>query len=189
MLSSADLSRFLSKIQTGATLFDCWEWKGNRTTDGYGRFGHDDRYSKAHRLAYEYFVGVIPDGLQIDHLCRNKGCVNPAHLDVVTGQENIIRMKLFLHPSCRKGHPYTPENTGSAWKGPEKTQKWRRCKTCQRDYARRRRHAQPRRTYCPQGHFLCESNLIVSSNGSRYCKTCILNKKRDSRGYYLPNPK
>jgi hypothetical protein len=83
--------RFWSKVdKTG----DCWEWTAART-NGYGVFRiggrKDGRLVPAHRHAYEELVGPIPNGLQIDHLCRNPACVNPSHLEPVTQKENILR--------------------------------------------------------------------------------------------------
>lgn len=67
----------------------CWQWVGSMAVNGYGRYGYPSAY--AHRLMYELIVGPIPEGLVIDHLCRNRGCVNPAHLECVTLAENVKR--------------------------------------------------------------------------------------------------
>ena len=91
----------------------CWEWTAAIDDNGYGRASVDGRMKYAHRIAYEAFVGPIPAGLQIDHLCRTRHCVNPAHLEPVTNAENQRRAALFLEPAqaCLRGHAYTPENT------------------------------------------------------------------------------
>lgn len=80
--------RFWTKVEFSV---NCWEWQGYRMR-GYGQFALTRRKTvRAHRLAYELMVGPIPDGLTLDHLCRNKACVNPAHLEPVTSQENVRR--------------------------------------------------------------------------------------------------
>lgn len=69
----------------------CWEWQGLKNAKGYGELFVEKKHLKAHRVAYELLVGPIPEGLTIDHLCRNTGCVNPEHLEPVTNQENRRR--------------------------------------------------------------------------------------------------
>src|ERR1700751_234362 len=69
----------------------CWEWHGYVSKRGYGFFHAFGRPRPAHRVAYEIYVGEIPGGLDLDHLCRNRSCVNPAHLQPVTRQINILR--------------------------------------------------------------------------------------------------
>lgn len=85
------LERFWSYVDRSKTEDGCWLWNGHRESNGYGRFRHDGRRSGAHRFAYEAEVGPIPDGLTIDHLCRVRHCVNPAHLEAVTSRENTRR--------------------------------------------------------------------------------------------------
>ena len=92
----------------------CWEWQGCRRK-GYGRFRFEGHMVSAHRFAFEQVRGKIPDGLQLDHLCRNHTCVNPEHLEIVTNQENCRRGNTGLHNAvkthCPQGHPYNQRNT------------------------------------------------------------------------------
>lgn len=104
----------------------CWIWTRARNVSGYGRMrvgaGADRRFVQAHRASYEAFVGPIPAGMQLDHLCRNRPCVNPEHLEPVSGAENTRRagsspkaarasanMRL-AKTHCPKGHPYEGNN-------------------------------------------------------------------------------
>ena len=94
----------------------CWEWDGSRNAGGYGQLSVDGRNRMAHRVVYELLVGPIPDGMQIDHLCKTRQCVNPGHMEVVTCRENLMRGDTIQAENagkthCRHGHEFTPENT------------------------------------------------------------------------------
>lgn len=97
----------------------CWLWTGGHNVrHGYAVISMDRRPMHAHRVAYQIYKGSIPDGLQIDHLCRNRGCVNPDHLEAVTQAENIRRgMPYREKPThCPKGHAYDEQNL-AIWSG------------------------------------------------------------------------
>lgn len=90
---------------------DCWEWTAGRNNYGYGSVSMNSKSTLAHRVVYELLVGPIPQGLQIDHLCRNRGCVNPDHLEPVTQWENMQRGLSATWTHCPWGHEYTEANT------------------------------------------------------------------------------
>lgn len=96
---------------------DCWEWPGTVATNGYGLVRDSNRkLRRVHRVSYERLVGAIPAGLVIDHLCRNKKCFNPRHLEAVTVRINTVRGVGFSAWNARKtrcnhGHELDEANT------------------------------------------------------------------------------
>jgi len=106
------MERFWSKVKKSN---NCWEWISAKTEAGYGEFYYKGKPVYAHRLSYELLIGEIPDGLHIDHLCRNRGCVNPEHLEPVKQGENLRRgehvnqNKFKTH--CVHGHEFNEKNT------------------------------------------------------------------------------
>lgn len=131
--------RFLIRVDVGEPD-ECWEWKGNSLKSGYGIFHSSRANGYAHRYSYELLIGPIPEGLVIDHLCRNPGCVNPSHLEPVTNRENILRgmslaARYARRTHCINGHEFTPENTRLMPGGD------RQCRPCRRhrEWVRRER--------------------------------------------------
>lgn len=114
-------SRRFMRLIGAADRNGCWNWKGHVKARGYGTFGVKISRGKwittalAHRVSYILFVGKIPDGLTLDHLCRNRNCVNPAHLEPVTSKINSLRGQSFAannarKTNCPKGHPLSGYN-------------------------------------------------------------------------------
>ncbi len=133
MATKAPINRYIDKTS------DCWLWTGGISPNGYGKY----RKVSAHRAAYEIFVGPIAEGMQLDHLCRVRHCVNPKHLEPVTPKENIRRGLPYRGPNmggeyqlakthCRRGHEYNEKNTSIRTRKNGNT--YRECRTCRREH-------------------------------------------------------
>jgi hypothetical protein len=106
--------RLLSNISVDAN--GCWNWGLTIDNQGYGRIGLKQKKGLAHRIAYQELVGPIPDGLVLDHLCRNRKCCNPSHLEPVSNRENILRgtSQSAINSAkvcCTNGHEFDAGNT------------------------------------------------------------------------------
>lgn len=112
----------------------CWVWvggsKGGDRAEGYYGGWKSDY---AHRVAYRHWVGPIPPGLELDHLCRVRRCCNPEHLEAVTRAVNE-RRALAIRTHCPAGHPFTPENVRYTPRG------HRQCRVCARNWAKAYHH-------------------------------------------------
>ena len=112
----------------------CWHWTGSIAKDGYGQAVGQ----QAHRAVYKQLVGEIPAKMTLDHLCRNKSCVNPEHLEIVTQRENILRGDTQAGKNARKthcvnGHEFNEQNTNITPRG------WRICRKCRYERLKRYR--------------------------------------------------
>lgn len=127
-LSESERELFLNRIDRSG---ECWLWTANKSSAGYGYCWVKGFGIPTHRVAYELFVGPIPEGLELDHLCENRHCCNPQHLEPVTHKENMRRWSERM-THCRNGHSRDEfgyvRNTG-----------YIRCRQCDRDNDRRLR--------------------------------------------------
>jgi hypothetical protein len=135
----------------------CWLWKASRDSKGYGQFLTDQGLRRAHRVSYELFRGPIPEGKQLDHLCRVRHCVRPDHLEIVTARENVRRgespaARQAAQTHCIHGHAFDDENTYIDGLGK------RHCRAC-------RRELDSRRTWASRG--LMDKRNKVHGGGGR----------------------
>jgi hypothetical protein len=136
MLPESSVRTFMNKFI--AQPNGCWKWLGKPDRDGYGEF-HSNylKTKRAHRIAYELLCEPIPQGLVIDHLCLNRKCVNPTHMEIVTNKQNVLRGTGFTAQNakkthCLKGHDLS--KTGRIY-----ARNMRQCMVCNADRARKYR--------------------------------------------------
>ena len=156
-------ARFAEKIQIEG---ECWVWTAWRIKNGYGRIQLTSRKpALAHRAVYEILVGPIPEGLTLDHLCRNRACVNPSHLEPVTMRENALR---GIGPTainarkthCPKGHPFIQRG------------RQRICVQCRKAQNTGKPPGRKPQAFCKNGH-----DMSVSSRPNRKgCRICNNNR-------------
>ena len=129
------IERFERRVEPLAS--GCWRWNGGHHGTGYAAMAVDGVMQGAHRIGYQLYRGPIPEGLVLDHLCRNRWCVNPDHLEIVTHRENLRRgaMATVIQTGyCRNGHLMDERNTR-----PPHGNGGPRCRTCHAGYERARR--------------------------------------------------
>jgi hypothetical protein len=168
----------------------CWVYRGGLTPKGYSIIRLDSqRTAISHRVAYEQLIGPIPEGLELDHLCRNRACWNPWHLDPVTHAVNVrrglaaagLRARAALVTNCPAGHEYAGKNDRRRKDGK------RYCHECAIERDRRKRKAagagipNAMKTHCPAGHPFDDENTYVNPSGQRTCRICRRESLRSFR--------
>lgn len=158
-VNEAVWARFISKVNVDGS--GCWVWTGSKLPKGYGRFwvSPSRGICYAHRFSYEVFVGPIPEGLCIDHLCRNTSCVNPTHLEAVSVGENVRRGRAGENAVAN----------GSIAKAVAASLKVRRSPEWLANFY-------SRKTTCPKGH----PYDMLDARGSRSCRAC---RRASDRAY------
>lgn len=180
------LKRFWASVRKTK---ECWDWTGCITTNGYGQFSAGGKGYCAHRFSYEVNKGTIPEGLTLDHLCRNRACVKPDHLEAVTLKVNLLRgfsvsALNARKMECIKGHPLFGENLRTLIDGE------RICRTCHfirsKNSFRKTRWkgdlADRKKTHCNRGHPYDEENTArYGSSNKRVCRACRRAYDRERR--------
>ncbi|MFC8463386.1 HNH endonuclease signature motif containing protein [Streptomyces sp. NPDC057250] len=190
------LAEFYGKITR--TENGCWEWQGPQTQAGYGRLNITNRYWYTHRLSHELHTGAIPAGMHVDHLCRNRICCNPAHLEPVSAQENTLRSPVAIaalnaaKTHCQYGHPLTDGNLVS-----RPGSSGRCCRTCHLWHirvSRAKKRGKPfeteppkdvapqsssaaRSEVCRNGHRRTEENTLQTTSHRR-CRICAADARK-----------
>lgn len=164
--------RFWGKVNKNAPN-GCWEWTAGLFSNGYGQFWSSGRIVGAHRWAYEALVGPIPEGLELDHLCRNIKCVNPTHLEPVTSKENTLRGE---GPTAQNAKKQACTKCGSPYVAVGVKTQVRICRKCSAANTRRCREKLLKMGICTH---CCKRPLCTK----RYCEECSLKQAFSCRRY------
>ena len=169
---TSPIRRFLIKVNKCGPVCQsvgsrCWMWKSPSVRNGYGLFYNGEKLDCAHRFSYQHFVGEIPEDKEIDHLCRNRLCVNPRHLEAVSHRENCLRgtspaAKNAKKTHCHNGHKFDEANTHRHPLG-------RKCRACDREKYRRSVGIVDQPQNC--AHCGRRFGKIHASTSPRFCAT------------------
>lgn len=158
--------RFISRISIAAS--GCWEMNGWHDRDGYAHFHKSKHQSKAHRISYEFHKGAISKNLTIDHLCKNKCCVNPEHLEAVTAQEN--------------GRRHNAQGYKQWWSALSDVDKQIFIKNVSKKASQIAAAKKLAATHCRRGHeWKPETTYIAPGNGHRRCNVCFAEVQKRAR--------
>lgn len=192
------LARFISWVEVQPN--GCWRWRGKTNRQGYGYFWLNGKSRLAHRVAFEHFVGPIPEGYEIDHnchsrdsscpggVCEHRACVRWEDLEAVTELENVMRSRGLAAANaakefCANQHRLTEDNVYRYPDGRE-----RGCRACRTNARKKwaqenrpRKGKQPPQTHCPRDHEMTPENTYVDPRGRRTCRTCQRDRLRESQ--------
>ncbi|TXH51084.1 MAG: HNH endonuclease [Desulfurellales bacterium] len=179
-LSTKDLTRLFSKIAIDP-VSGCWNFTATKSIGGYGLFYYGSRQKYVHRIVYAWLVAPLPpfrSGFELDHLCRNRACCNPCHLELVSRKENILRSNWppainARKTHCAKGHPYTKENIIQHKDGSK------RCRTCKNAYQARPDRQVKRREWRDRN-----IEKVRAQNLATYHRNAEKNKARMREAYH-----
>lgn len=165
MLTDRQLNRFFRRVEDSS---GCWLTTFHKNHHGYSTVSVRDkdtgeRFWLAHRLMYAHFVGDVPAGHQLDHLCRNRACVNPTHLEVVTCVENVRRGILGV----LRTEEYSRRRAEI-----QRGKRWRMSDAARERHRAAHRARSERQTHCKRGHAFDEVNTYRDKHGARSCLTC-----------------
>lgn len=189
------IAKILDGCERYETTGSCWTRLHGVRSDGYGGISYKSKPELVHRIIYEALVGPIPEGLMLHHVCRNRACCNPQHLDPMTLSEHTrlednvsSRNKLKTH--CPKGHPLSGDNVSYIPPNKRMPTGGRYCRTCKREainacYQRKKLREgrtgidNADKTHCIHGHPFSPENTYIWADGKRQCKTCNRNRVRE----------